>query len=615
MSFAGSPLLPGSGRSFTHFGTAAAGSGRLRGTVLGTLARSSTPARSSTLARSSGLAALALLAGWAASPLHAQLKAKVTVDTSKATSVFYTTSLGVAADRWDDKAFDAPTVELLQDAGVTSLRFPGNGGTDALFHFSLGTVINPYSDDKVADFPVGRRFPVVSKVIDSLGSALITVNYGSNVDGTGGGEPAEAAAWVAYLNGKTSNTLAIGKDSKGHDWKTVDYWATLRGSDPLPADDGLNVLRISHPDPFGVLLWTIGHEPWNNGFYGQGHSVGADWKVTGLYGQTYPIEPDLHLGPVPTARDWGRHAQNGRVGPQAYGAAVVDYAKAMKAVDPTIMIGASLTMPPIFTNDPNPVGKNWNAAVLKAACGSMDFSAISLSEGKGAPPDYVNYLDESDLLRAARYPLDNQKFYDTDAIHHDYDVLAAELSEKYRKFCPSGHSPQIAVTSLSLNSWLPARNPAAIALFAADSVAMLLERGAYTVDWSPIHGASPTFLDNNNKPQPAFYGLKLVHKIVRPGDAFVTASSSIGGLAVHAVKRRDGGLGLLLINKAPDRSVTVTVAAPGYEFAAKGTRYDWDKAASDAGKDISEAPIENSGGTFTVEVPRYGITAIVFPKS
>ena len=59
--------------------------------------------------------------------------------------------------------------------------------------------------------------------MDQLGTGLITVNYGSNLDGSGGGEPLEAAAWVAYVNGKTSNMLAIGKDSKGNDWKTVSY--------------------------------------------------------------------------------------------------------------------------------------------------------------------------------------------------------------------------------------------------------------------------------------------------------------------------------------------------------------------------------------------------------
>ena len=86
-------------------------------------------------------------------------------------------------------------------------------------------------------------------------------------------------------------------------------------------------------------------------------------------------------------------------------------------------------------------------------------------------------------------------------------------------------------------------------------------------------------------------------------------------LAVHAVKRRDGGLGLLLINKDPNQSITATVTVDGYNFATKGTRYDWGKPTMDAGKNITESPIENLGGTFTVVVPRYSITAIVIPKA
>src|SRR5450432_2231729 len=279
--------------------------------------------RSRPVAHFAGLPAFAVLIGLAAGvPALGQIKAKVNVVTAKPTATYYSTSLGVAAERWDDKAYDSTTVDLLKDAGITSLRFPGNGGTDALYHWSVDKVINPYSDDKIADFPAGRHFSAVSAVIDQFGSALITVDYGSNLDGSGGGEPAEAAAWVAYVNGQPSNTLAIGKDSKGNDWKTVGYWATLRGSDPLPTDDGLNVLRIGHSQPFGILLWTIGNEPWNNGFYGREHTLGiADWKLSGLYGQSYPLEPDLHAGTVPTAKDWGKHVSNALVGPQAYGLA------------------------------------------------------------------------------------------------------------------------------------------------------------------------------------------------------------------------------------------------------------------------------------------------------
>jgi len=294
---------------------------------------------------------------------------------------------------------------------------------------------------------------------------------------------------------------------------------------------------------------------------------------------------------------------------------VVQYAKAMKAVDPTILVGAFVIAPP-YAADADQMGKNWNAEVLKAACASMDFSAATLWEGKGAPPNWLDNVDEDDLLMLARDPMDpHNHFPNQNALEHDYTLLVRDLMEKYKKFCPGGHAPPLAFTSVGISPWLPAKNPAVTALYAADSIATLLERGAYTVEWSPIHALSPIFLDNKNQPQPAYYGIKMLHQVVRTGDVFVGAASQMDTLAVHAVKRRDGGLSLLLINKDFARSVTATVSVNGYNFATKGTRFDYGKLTIEAGKNITEAPIENLGPTFTVDVPRYSITAIVIPKA
>jgi hypothetical protein len=548
-------------------------------------------------------------------PLDAQLKAKVSIDPSQQKAVLYTTSIGVAADRWDTHAFDPATMQLLDDAGVTNVRFPGNGGIEALYHWSTGTIINPYTNDRAPAFARERQFPAAVPVIDALGSAVISVNYGSNVDGTGGGEPLEAAAWVAYANGSPGNSQLIGKDSKGNDWKTVGFWATLRASAPLPTDDGYNQLRIAHPAPLGIPLWTIGNEPWNNGFYGQSRTVGSDADNSGKYGQSPSPEPDLHAGKVNDSKDWGRNQHNNAVGPAVYGAAVVQFAKAMKAVDPSIMIGA-FVMPPPDAADSYQVGKNWNADVLKAACGSMDFAAATLWEGKGAPPNWLDNIDEKDLLMVARDPLDAERFFPgQDAMEHDYTRLGRDLIEKYKKYCPSGRAPQLAFTSVGIAPWLPPKNPAVMALYSVDTVATLLERGAFTVEWGPIHALSPSFLDDKNQPQPAYFGIKLIHQVARPGDVFVGATSELDTLAVHAVKKRDGGLGVILINKDFLRSAVATVTVSGYAYAAKGTRYDYGKLTIDAGKTITEEPIDNLGRTFTLEVPRYGVTAIVIPKA
>ena len=529
-----------------------------------------------------GATAVALFLGLLlsiATPLHAQYKVKAQVDPSKPRAGFYVTSIGTAPAAWDGNAFTPATIQMLQDAGITNIGYPGNS-IDALYHFSTGAVTNPYTNDKAPDFAADKAISKVLPLMLQLGTALITVNYGSNLDGSGGGEPAEAAAWVAYTNGKADSTQPIGKDSKGNDWKTVGYWASLRAADPLPADDGFNALRIGHASPFGIQVWAIGNEPWNNGFYPNDS----------------PGEPDLHAGKVPSKKEWRRHSGDKRNGPTVYAAAVVDYIKAMKAVDPSILVGASLkTLDP---GDGDHVGKNWNPEVLKAACGSMDFGAVTLQVGQALSIDYKT-LDEDDLM--------------TSALGRGYGMIAADLGAEFKLYCPAGHVPHLAITSFGANAWGPVKHPVTLGLFAAESMTSLLESGAFAVMWSPEH--SQWFLDDSNHPKPVYYGIKMIHEMAGPGDVFVSATSSVPAVGVHAVRRRDGGLGLLFVDKQMDQTAKITVTVNGYNYATKGTRYDWNLAALDSNKGISETPIDGLGATFTVDVPSNGITAIVIPKA
>jgi len=551
--------------------------------------------------------------------LSAQNKTSVLVDLSKDRATIYSTSIGAVADRWDDNAYSAATIKILQDAGVTLLRVPGNQGIDALYHWSTGTLINPYKDDRLPHLADQKKFPAVVPSIDQLGTAMVSVNYGTNLDGSGGGEPGEAAAWVAYANGKPGNAQPIGKDSKGNDWKTIGFWAGLRAASPLPTDDGYNHLRIGRPDPLGIMLWTIGNDPYNNGFYGQDRTAGSDADAVGKYGEPPSPEPDLHAGQPNNSKDWGRFEYNSKMGPQAYGAAVVEFAKAMKAVDSTIQVGAFITVPPT-SGGAHVYGSKWNEGVLKAACGSMDFSAIGMGFGYGAPPSMVDSLDEDDILMHARYNgnvLNHTP--DRNQLGLQYGLIVGDLAEKYKKYCPAGHMPPLAITGLGLSNYLPAQNPTAVGMFALDSIATLLENGVYTVIWSPIHapkGAnSPSLMDSQGKTGPAFEGMKLLHLAATPGDTFVSASSKLDTIAVHAVKRRDGSLALIFLNKNLEHACSVAVSISGYHFAAKGTRYDWNKESVAAGKGVVQSPIDNLGTSFPIEVPRYGISVIEIPAA
>lgn len=168
------------------------------------------------------------------------------------------------------------------------------------------------------------------KLSNSLGARpLITVNYSTGLDATGSistqvsldQKIMRAQALVAFCNGTTANT-PLGIDGEGRDWRTVDYWAGKRWQDlgqPIP--------------PLGVKYWEVGNEP------------------------CFVADPGLT-----TAKDY---AEKFNI-----------FARKMKAVDPTISVGAAgLTLPTWHGEAPDDTDP-WNETVIKGTKNDLDFLSI-----------------------------------------------------------------------------------------------------------------------------------------------------------------------------------------------------------------------------------------------
>jgi hypothetical protein len=131
--------------------------------------------------------------------------------------------LGVCTAVYDNDLISSKIPPLLKAAGITALRFPGGSYAD-VFNWenttvNAGAYIN--SSDSFANF-------MNDLVVPSAAKAIITVNYGSNPENNGGGDPTVAAAWVADAN-VTNN--------------------------------------------YGITYWEIGNEVGGNGYY-----AGQDWE-------------------------------------------------------------------------------------------------------------------------------------------------------------------------------------------------------------------------------------------------------------------------------------------------------------------------------------------------
>jgi hypothetical protein len=173
----------------------------------------------------------------------------------------------------------------------------------------------------------------------------------------------------------------------------------------------------------------------------------------------------------------------------------------------------------------------------------------------------------------------------------------------------------------------------AMGIFAADMYLTAAEQGFVNVDWLELHNG--TFLDESMTPNkgPAFGGIRMAHLLAEPGDTLVDVSSDVSSLVVHAARRQDGRVAVMLINtQAPELSpANVTVSFAGGEVGSSGERYDYappslepppedDPEALAAWALIvgKEGPIEgpigfsNLRSPFTLQIPPYGLTVLLF---
>jgi hypothetical protein len=551
----------------------------------------------------------------------------VTIDVAKVKNYVAPRAMGIHVSVYDNGLSHPQLHEMLRAAGITTLRYPGGGYAD-LYHWSTHKLTKWRGTDPPEFGYLGPNTDLghFLQLVDRLhGTAIFTVNYGSNLNGTGGGEPAEAAAWVAYTNGDLSDTKIIGKDSTGYDWQTVGYWASLRSSAPLPADDGRNFLRIAHPTPFQILYWEIGNEVFGNGYYG-GEGM----------------EEDLH---APYAKESKESAKlrehNPKLSPEAYGKNVTEFSRAMKAVDPKIKIGAVLhgflakdTWMDDWVWDPatrqwverirstqttiewirDPVtgqlmsrtrspqtgdtALEWDSRVMEEAGRSIDFVITHWYAGNLQPPDWKVFNEASYLSAPQR----------------ELPIFTKGLLDLFQKYAGDrANQIQLTVTEMGSRPFAKRLETSSDGLFAPDAYLSLMENGAANIDWLELH--KPSFLgEKDQKPGPVYFGLQLINRLVHINAALVDARSSHSLLAVHAVFRGNGSLGLMFINKDPKNAANVRVKITGGTFSPDGTRFDFDPRNLPQGYVIPGAPAAGLGNSFSISIPAYSVTDVTLPK-
>jgi sugar lactone lactonase YvrE len=450
---------------------------------------------------------------------------------------------GVNAVTWDWQTANAQTITLLQSAGLRAIRIPGGSASDG-FHWKTGNAGSSWG--------VG----VFSQLISGINAqAFVTANYGS-------GTQQEAAAWVAYTNASatlqgTAADVILGDDANGAHWFTAGYWSALRAAAPLATDDGLNYMRLNHPAPFALKYWEIGNE---------------------CYGSW---ENDTH------AAKWD---------PVTYANVAKTYIAAMKAVDPTIKIGAVAEVSEDALDSQSPV-HNVTNPVTGATHHGWTPVMLTTFKSLSVTPDFLIYH---------RYE---------QAPGGENDALLLMAPENGASQAGQGWAADAAGLRTQLNNYLgttvaahielditednsvytnPGKQSTSLVngLYLADSLANVMQTEFNSLVWWDLRNGEDNTQNNSSSlygwrlygdygilaspsgqpwgdssyfdGYPAYYTMKLMSYFVRGGDTVVHASSDNTLLPVYGALRADGSLGLLVINKSPTATSTANVSIAGF---------------------------------------------------
>ena len=402
------------------------------------------------------------------------------------------------------------TVTVNARAGQATVPATALGVNDAIWDTTLGT----------------------GAVADLLGAAGVKmIRYP-------GGSYADIYHWETH-------TAPGGYVAPNTDFDTFMAAARRTGAEPMiianygtgTAEEAAGWVRYANVTKgYGAKYWTIGNENYGNGHYG------SAW------------EADNHADKSPAQ----------------YAAEVIAYADAMKAVDPTIKVGAVLTMP---ANWPDAlVGSgdagSWNQVVLQAAGPHIDFVDVHWYPGGGSAADAIGktqYLDDSMYL----------------------------LRDQISRY-GGANAGRIGISLTETNVGV-GQNTQPGAIFLADAYSSLIANGVFTVQWWNVHNGIGTVstvagqTDYNdfgllssgtctadgttcepalNTPFAPYQALKLMSSFVHPGDQMVRAATDNALVTAHAARRPNGDLAVLLINKDPDAVHDVALDYRGYTPSA-----------------------------------------------
>jgi alpha-N-arabinofuranosidase len=319
--------------------------------------------------------------------------------------------------------------------------------------------------------------------------------------------------------------------------------------------------------------------------------------------------------------------------PWTYAQRFTSYYNAMKAVDPTIKIGAVADVTEDgssnYTNHPvvNPVTgvthNGWTPVVL-TYLRSNNITPDFLIEHAYAPGDG----DTGDLLwtKICAVNASNLRLMLNDYLG---TTAATNVELNQTEFGPGADKQWISLVG---------------GLFFADMVGQTMQTEVNTLLWWDLRNGQADITNSDNalygwrtnssgdyitdegcinglatppNMYPSYYCMKLMQFFARGGDAVVTASDDYELLSTYAVRRANGCLTMLVVNKSSYASLNAAVSVAGYTPASGATVYSYGMPQDNADRTGVGSPdiatnFAVAGTNFSYAFAPYSASVFVF---
>jgi alpha-L-arabinofuranosidase len=388
-----------------------------------------------------------------------------------------------------------------------------------------------------------------------------------------GGDKSDNHLWSVPPFKRPKPTLACGR-TEGREMQTM----TAEGEwkvRPMDFDDFMKLCRALKAEPTVVVCYDALHRPGCQVTRERLIETAAAWvayaNVKKGYGVRYwEIGNEGYIDTTVKVWDYARD--------------LVDFAKAMKAVDPTIKIGAN--GPPGVDGrgrEPETAQVPWWKVVFETAAEHIDFAAVhvySCWEWRS----YQAYRRQS-----PGYP--------------EADQQARGVIEAARRWGPAGLADglRVCVTELNAADWSkdgwPFVNDLGHALVAFDIFGTLLVNGAvdmaqlWNTRWVTHAPDTPSLwdaVDDLNQLQPTGKALAIWSQFLNEQMVVVQEPELMRTFASYSPEL--GRLSVFLINKA-ERGTQVSVRLRGYRPARSARVWQWSGAGPDDRQPVWSGPV------------------------